>query len=136
MPHRPPAVSRFLLVALLCIGLPACERDAPSGTAIGVAARPAPQAARKPVDAVHVLRDRLLARDGASTCPRPKGPGTNTSSLLPATYLRVRLGRRCGRFDDSLAGLSCSLRGSFDTSHLDATLLRFKTTRFPDKTPS
>ena len=65
MPHRPPAVSRFLLVALLCIGLPACERDAPSGTAIGVAARPAPQAARKPVDAVHVLRDRLLARDGA-----------------------------------------------------------------------
>ena len=51
MPHRPPAVSRFLLVALLCIGLPACERDAPSGTAIGVAARPAPQAARKPPQA-------------------------------------------------------------------------------------
>ncbi len=66
MPHRPPAVSRLLLAILLCLGLPACERGtAPDGTAIGVAARQAPRAATKPVDAVNVLRDRLLARDGA-----------------------------------------------------------------------
>ena len=88
MPHRPPAVSRFLLVALLCIGLPACERDAPSGTAIGVAARPAPQAARKPVDAVHVLRDRLLARDGA---------GFARLAVPPGLHARLASGWSAGR---------------------------------------
>lgn len=87
MPHRPPAVSRFLLVALLCIGLPACERDAPSGTAIGVAARPAPQAARKPVDAVHVLRDRLLARDGA---------GFARLAVPPALHARLQQDWKAG----------------------------------------
>ena len=66
MPHRPPAAPRLLLASLLCLCLPACERAAPpTGTAIGVATRQAPQAATKPADAVYVLRDRLLARDGA-----------------------------------------------------------------------
>ncbi len=65
MPHRLPAVSRLLAITLLCLCLPACERDAAPGTAIGVAVRHAPQAARKPVDAANVLRERLLARDGA-----------------------------------------------------------------------
>ena len=66
MPHRPSAAGRIALVALLCLGLLACERGTPGhGAPIGVVAKPPAQAARKPVDAVNVLRDRLLARDGA-----------------------------------------------------------------------
>jgi len=76
MPHRPPAVSRILLVALICLCLPGCERGAaPGGTAIGVAIRQAPRAAEKPVDAVNVLRDRLLARDGAGFARLAVPPG-------------------------------------------------------------
>jgi hypothetical protein len=66
MPHRPSAAGRIALVALLCLGLLACERGTPGhGAPIGVAAKPPARAARKPADAVNVLRDRLLARDGA-----------------------------------------------------------------------
>jgi hypothetical protein len=66
MPHRPSAAGHIALITLLCMGLLACERSTPgSGAPIGVVAKQPAQAARKPVDAVHVLRDRLLARDGA-----------------------------------------------------------------------
>ncbi len=89
MPHRPPAVSRLLLATLLCLGLPACERDAsPGGTAIGVATRQAPQAAQKPVEAVNVLRDRLLARDGA---------GFARLAVPPALHAQLVEGWRAGR---------------------------------------
>lgn len=89
MPHRPPAVSRLLLAALLCLGLPACERDASSGgTAIGVAMRQAPQAAQKPVDAVNVLRDRLLARDGT---------GFARLAVPPALHAQLVEGWSAGR---------------------------------------
>lgn len=61
------ACRTVVTTALLCLGLlTACQQDdAPTGAAIGVAARQAPQAATKPVAAAEVLRDRLLARDGA-----------------------------------------------------------------------
>lgn len=88
MPHRPPAVSRLLLAALLCLGLPGCERDAQPGAAIGVAARQAPLAAKKPVDAVNVLRDRLLARDGA---------GFARLAVPPALHAQLATGWREGR---------------------------------------
>ena len=66
MPVRLHAVGRIALAALLGLCLPACERGTPgTGAPIGVAVKPQAQAARKPVEAVNVLRDRLLARDGA-----------------------------------------------------------------------
>ena len=88
MPHRPPAVSRLLLIALLCLGLPACERDASPGSTISVASRQAPQAAQKPVDAANVLRERLLARDGA---------GFARLAVPPAVHAQLVEGWKQGR---------------------------------------
>lgn len=67
MPPRPAASTRFLLLAALVLGVSACERTVPPGETarITVTSPVRAQAARKPVDAVLVLRDRLLARDGA-----------------------------------------------------------------------
>lgn len=88
MPHRPSAVGRVALAGLLCLGLLACERSTPgSGAPIGVAAKPPAQAARKPVDAVNVLRDRLLARDGA---------GFTRLAVPPALHARLAEGWRAG----------------------------------------
>lgn len=84
MPH----LGRLALPLLLCLCLPACEREAAGGTAIGIAARQAPQAASKPVDAVNVLRDRLLARDGA---------GFARIAVPPALHARLAEGWRQGR---------------------------------------
>lgn len=90
MPHRPPAVSRLLLAALVCLCLPtACDhRNTAGGTVIDVAARHAPQAANKPVDAVLVLRDRLLARDGA---------GFTRLAVPPALHAQLVEGWGAGR---------------------------------------
>jgi hypothetical protein len=69
MPARdtPARFHRFALaicLALAALWLPGCQRGAGPGqsTAPGVAVE---QAALRPVDAVYLLRDRLLARDGA-----------------------------------------------------------------------
>lgn len=88
MPHRPSAVGRLALAVLLCLGLLACERSTPgTGAPIGVAVKPQAQAARKPVDAVYVLRDRLLARDGA---------GFARLAVPPALHTRLADGWRDG----------------------------------------
>ena len=66
MPHRPTVVSRFLLASLFCLSLSACQGDTGNApAAIRVAAPAKAKPASKPVEAIHVLRDRLLARDGA-----------------------------------------------------------------------
>lgn len=89
MPHRPFAAGRVAWVALLCLGLLACERSTPgTGAPIGVAVKPQAQAARKPVDAILVLRDRLLARDGA---------GFARLAVPPALHARLADGWREGR---------------------------------------
>lgn len=86
MPHRPSAAARIALAVLLCLGLLACERGTPgTGAPIGVAVKPQAQAARKPVDAVNVLRDRLLARDGA---------GFARLAVPPALHARLADGWR------------------------------------------
>ena len=87
MPHRPPVVSRVLFAVLFCSCLAACERTAPGGTAIGVSTRQAPQAATRPVEAVNVLRDRLLARDGA---------GFARLAVPPAVHAQLVEGWRAG----------------------------------------
>lgn len=89
MPHRSSAAGRVALAALLCLGLVACERSTPgSGAPIGVAVKPQAQAARKPADAVLVLRDRLLARDGA---------GFARLAVPPALHAQLVEGWRDGR---------------------------------------
>jgi hypothetical protein len=85
MPHRPRTVSRLLgmvLTGLIC--LTAC-RDPDNGTpaAIRVIAPAKAPAARTPVDAVHVLRERLLARDGA---------GFARLAVPPALHARLAQG--------------------------------------------
>lgn len=125
MPHRPPAVSHLLLASLLCLGLPACERDAsPGGTAIGVATRQVPQAAQKPADAVNVLRDRLLARDGV---------GFARLAVPPALHAQLVEGWRQGRtrwpldelpLDAKLPKMIASLQEKNANSKLMATFRR------------
>ncbi len=91
MPKHPPTLARCLALAvLLCVGLAACQRDVPvdAGTAIGVAPKRAPTAARKPVEAVYVLRDRLLARDGA---------GFARLAVPPTLHAQLEAGWREGR---------------------------------------
>jgi hypothetical protein len=89
MPHRPSAPVCVGLAGLLCLGLLACERSTPgTGAPISVAVQPRAQAARKPVDAVHVLRERLLARDGA---------GFARSAVPPTLHARLSDGWRDGR---------------------------------------
>lgn len=68
MPHRQTATRRTLSIALctLLLALVACQPDAaPDARPIQVASAARAKAAEKPVDAALVLRDRLLARDGA-----------------------------------------------------------------------
>ena len=57
----------FALAAALCLTLPtACERGGvTTGQTIGVARVARVEAATRPIDAAYVLRDRLLAHDGA-----------------------------------------------------------------------
>ena len=89
MPHRPSAARRVALAVMLSLGLLACERSTPgAGAPIGVAVKPQAQAARKPVEAVHVLRDRLLARDGA---------GFARLAVPPALHAQLADGWRDGR---------------------------------------
>lgn len=68
MPHRPTAVSRFLLAGLFCLCLTACQGDTgktPAAIRVSAATTAKARPASKPVEAINVLRDRLLARDGA-----------------------------------------------------------------------
>ena len=89
MPVRLHTVGRIALAALLGLCLPACERGTPgTGAPIGVAVKPQAQAARKPVEAVNVLRDRLLARDGA---------GFARLAVPPDLHARLAAGWREGR---------------------------------------
>jgi hypothetical protein len=118
-------VSHLLLASLLCLGLPACERDAsPGGTAIGVATRQVPQAAQKPADAVNVLRDRLLVRDGV---------GFARLAVPPALHAQLVEGWRQGRtrwpldelpLDAKLPKMIASLQEKNEESKLMATFRR------------
>ena len=68
MLQRLTVLARPLLLAALAYGLAGCGPETPATSAGTIAvATPAARArpARKPIDAVLVLRDRLLARDGA-----------------------------------------------------------------------
>jgi hypothetical protein len=125
MPHRPSAAGRIALVALLCMGLLACERGTPGhGAPIGVVAKPPAQAARKPVDAVNVLRDRLLARDGA---------GFARLSVPPALHAELVQGWQQGRsrwpldelpLDAKIPKMLASLQEKNAESRLMATFRR------------
>jgi len=88
MPLRTAPLRRCALVLLLC-WLPACQRDgAPDTGAIRMAAGAKARPAAKPVDAVHVLAGRLLARDGA---------GFARLSVPPALHARLVKGWGAGR---------------------------------------
>ena len=84
LPHR-LALLAGLLGALLAGG---CQRDAMPSSAIAVApaARVAP--ATRPIDAVLLLRDRLLARDGA---------GFARLAVPPGLHARLASGWSAGR---------------------------------------
>ena len=90
MPHRPRTVSRLLGILLCCLlGLSACQgEDSGAPAAIRVAAPAKARPASKPVDAVNVLRDRLLARDGA---------GFARLAVPPALHAQLVEGWRDGR---------------------------------------
>lgn len=96
MPPHPTAVSRLLVKGSLPIALcglllagSACQRDAPTDASpIRVSVQSRAQAARKPVDAVIVLRDRLLARDGA---------GFARLAVPPALHAQLAEGWQQGR---------------------------------------
>ena len=67
MPRLPAAFRRGIVLFAACLVLlPACQpRDGAAGQAIGVAKPARIEAATRPVDAANLLRDRLLAHDGA-----------------------------------------------------------------------
>ena len=67
MPRLPAAFRRGIVLLAACLFLlPACQpRDGAAGQAIGVAKPARIEAATRPVDAANLLRDRLLAHDGA-----------------------------------------------------------------------
>ena len=67
MPRLPAAFRRGIVLLAACLVLlPACQpRDGAAGQPIGVAKTARIEAATRPVDAANLLRDRLLAHDGA-----------------------------------------------------------------------
>lgn len=66
MPRLPAAFRRGIALLVCLALLPACQpRSGGAGQPIGVAKPARIEAATRPVDAAHVLRDRLLAHDGA-----------------------------------------------------------------------
>ena len=67
MPRLPAAFRRGIVLLAACLVLlPACQpRDGAGGQPIGVAKPARIEAATRPVDAANLLRDRLLAHDGA-----------------------------------------------------------------------
>lgn len=75
------AVLGICLALLAAACLPACQRGASPGAATDDDGAPAP--ASRPADAVLVLRDRLLARDGA---------GFARVAVPPALYARLQDG--------------------------------------------
>lgn len=90
MRNRPTLLPRILAL-LLCAGLlAACQPQpqphaTPARAAAGRAAQPQP--ADRPVEAVHLLRDRLLARDGH---------GFARLAVPPALFTRLEQGWRDG----------------------------------------
>jgi hypothetical protein len=87
----PPRTSRalftrlVLLLALLCLA--ACQPSGnPNPRATGL--QPTTEAATRPIDAAYVLRDRLLARDGA---------GFARLAVPPALHAQLELAWRQGR---------------------------------------
>ncbi|HSD15871.1 MAG TPA: hypothetical protein VLC71_01255 [Thermomonas sp.] len=66
MPRLPAAFRRGIVLLAFIALLPACQpREGVGGQAIGVAKAVRIEAATRPVDAANLLRDRLLAHDGA-----------------------------------------------------------------------
>lgn len=126
MTHRPPAVSRLMLVALFCLGLPACERAASpgGGSAIGVAARPLLRPAQKPVDAVNLLRERLLARDGAGFARLAVPPSIHAQLVEGWTQGRTRWPLDELPLDVRLPKMLASLQEKHAESKLMATFRR------------
>jgi hypothetical protein len=94
MPARdtPARFRRFALaicLALAALWLPGCQRGAGPGqsTVPGVAVEPA---ALRPVDAVYLLRDRLLARDGAGFARLAVPPALHGEPLTAGALGRSR----------------------------------------------
>ncbi|HWS77910.1 MAG TPA: hypothetical protein VN205_05970 [Thermomonas sp.] len=120
-------VKGFLSIALggLLLAGTACQRDTATGSGpIKVAVSPKAQAARKPVDAVNVLRDRLLARDGA---------GFARLAVPPALHAELAQGWQQGRsrwpldelpLDAKLPKMLASLQEKNAESKLMATFRR------------
>ncbi len=92
MPPRPRFRLRIVAALACCLalsGLAGCRDGAGGdGGRIGVAASRQAQAANKPIDAAYVLRDRLLARDGA---------GFARLAVPPALHARLAEGWRTGQ---------------------------------------
>jgi hypothetical protein len=86
---RPAAVVRGLLLALCAAAaLAACQRaEGPGAPVVASAPAAAARPAARPVEAVTVLRDRLLARDGA---------GFARLAVPPALHARLQAGWRAG----------------------------------------
>ena len=91
MRPRPPHSLRTATLLCCTALLAACQPQAPSTDAPAESRQARlrhPQPARRPVDAVHVLRDRLLARDGL---------GFARLAVPPALFARLQQGWRDGR---------------------------------------
>ena len=132
MPHRPPAVSQLLVRCCLSFAVcgvllagTACQRDgAPQPNPIRVMVPAKATAATKPVDAVNILRDRLLARDGA---------GFARLAVPPALHAQLLEGWQQGRsrwpldelpLDSKLPKMLAALQEKDAQSKLMATFRR------------
>ena len=126
MPRHPIALSRILGLALACLlSLTACQgEDAGPPAAIQVATAAKARPATKPVEAVNVLRDRLLARDGA---------GFGKLAVPPAVHARLAAAWREGQtrwpldelpLDAKLPKMLASLQEKNAESKLMATFRR------------
>lgn len=89
MPRQPAAFRLGIVLFAACLALPACQRgDGSAGHAIGVARQAKIEAAARPVDAATLLRDRLLAHDGA---------GFARLAVPPDLHARLGAGWKDGR---------------------------------------
>lgn len=91
MPHRPIAALRAATASLFVLGVLAaagCKPAAQDRGHIGVQVAARAEAATRPIDAAYVLRDRLLARDGA---------GFARLAVPPALHARLAEGWKQGR---------------------------------------
>lgn len=86
MPRLPAAFRRGIVLLVCLVPMAACQPG--DGRAIGVAKATTVEAATRPVDAANLLRDRLLAHDGA---------GFARLAVPPALHARLAAGWKDGR---------------------------------------